>query len=80
CQAFLPQGKTLAANTGGSVMIATDAVNIRSGPDLIYPLIAIAKRGETYQVVQEQGDWVEVRLSVSKTGWQVNWLVTTESE
>ncbi len=80
CQAFLPQGKTLAANTGGSVMIATDAVNIRSGPDLTYPLIAIAKRGETYQVVQEQGDWVEVRLSVSKTGWLVNWLVTTESE
>ena len=77
CQAFLPQGKALAA--GDSVIIATDAVNIRSGPDLTYPLTAIAKRGETYQIVQEQGDWIEIRLSVSKTGWLVNWLVIKDN-
>ncbi|GHH97143.1 N-acetylmuramoyl-L-alanine amidase [Neobacillus kokaensis] len=80
CQAFLPQGKTLAAGAAGSVIIGTETINIRSGPDLSYPLVAIAKRGETYQIVQEQGDWIEIRFGVSKTGWLVKWLVVKESD
>ncbi|MCM3566465.1 N-acetylmuramoyl-L-alanine amidase [Neobacillus mesonae] len=80
CLAFLPQGKTLAAGTVGVVTIGTDSVNIRSGPDLSYPLTAIAKRGETYEIVQEQGDWIEIRYAVSKTGWVVKWLVVKEND
>lgn len=80
CQAFLPHGKAYAAGSGETVTIGTDVVNIRSGPDLSYPLTAIAKRGEKYEIVQEQGDWIEIRFAVSKTGWLVKWLVVKDNE
>lgn len=64
----------MAANK--TITISTDAVNVRSGPGLSYPLIKQAKRGETYPIVKEKGDWIEIELSFAKTGWVVNWLVT----
>lgn len=76
--AFLPHGKGIAA--AGSVTIATDTVNVRSGPGLSYPLLKQAKRGEKYQIVKEKGDWIEIQLSFGKTGWVVNWLITKENE
>ncbi|MFL6557790.1 MAG: N-acetylmuramoyl-L-alanine amidase, partial [Bacillus sp. (in: firmicutes)] len=76
--AFMPQEKSVAAT--GSITISTDLVNIRGGPGLSYPLVEIAKRGETYQVVKEQGDWIEIQLSFGQTGWLVNWLVTNDRE
>lgn len=75
--AVLPPGKSVAAT--GSVIISTDLVNVRGGPGLSYPLLKIAKRGEKYPIVKEQGDWIQVQLSFSKTGWLVNWLVTKEN-
>ncbi len=75
---FLPQEKSIAAS--GSVTIASDSVNIRSGPGLSYPLLKAAKRGEKYSIVQEKGDWIEIQLSLGKTGWLVNWLVTKDNE
>ncbi|WP_374718034.1 SH3 domain-containing protein [Neobacillus sp.] len=71
---FLPQSNSMAANK--TITISTDAVNVRSGPGLSYPLIKQAKRGETYPIVKEKGDWIEIELSFAKTGWVVNWLVT----
>ncbi|MBO0960755.1 SH3 domain-containing protein [Neobacillus sp. MM2021_6] len=76
--AFLPQGKSSAAS--GSLTISTDAVNVRGGPGLSYPLVKIAKRGEKYSVVKEKNDWIEIQLPFGKTGWVVNWLVTKENE
>lgn len=74
--AFLPQGKGIAATS--QITISTDTVNVRGGPGLSYPLIKIAKRGENYSIVKEQGEWLEIQLSFGKTGWVVNWLVTKE--
>ncbi|MFZ7945519.1 SH3 domain-containing protein [Neobacillus sp. 19] len=76
--AFLPQGKIRAASE--SLTISTDAVNVRGGPGLSYPLVKVAKRGETYSIVKEKNDWIEIQLSFGKTGWVVNWLVTKEDE
>ncbi|MFK9091335.1 SH3 domain-containing protein [Bacillus salipaludis] len=75
---FLPQGKSIAAS--GSLTISSDTVNVRGGPSLSYPLVKIAKRGEKYSIVKEKGDWVEIQLSLGKTGWVVNWLVTKDNE
>ncbi|MFL6517353.1 MAG: SH3 domain-containing protein, partial [Bacillus sp. (in: firmicutes)] len=76
--AFLPQGKSVAAT--GSITISTDLVNVRGGPGLSYPLVKIANRGEKYQIVKEQGDWIQIQLSFGKTGWLVNWLVTKDND
>ena len=75
---FLPEDTSSA--TAGSLTISTDSVNIRSGPGLTYPLVKVAKRGEKYSLVKEQGDWIEIKLSLGNTGWVVNWLVTKENE
>ncbi|MBT2697941.1 N-acetylmuramoyl-L-alanine amidase [Bacillus sp. ISL-40] len=76
--AFLPQGKSVAAT--GSITISTDLVNVRGGPGLSYPLVKIANRGEKYQIVKEQGDWIQIQLSFGKTGWLVNWLVAKDND
>lgn len=75
--AFLPQGRSMAS--GGSVTIATDTVNVRGGPGLSYPLVKQAKRGESYSIVKEKDDWIEIQLSFGRTGWVVNWLVTKDN-
>ncbi|WP_144547786.1 SH3 domain-containing protein [Bacillus sp. X1(2014)] len=75
--AFLPHSKSVAATE--SITISTDFVNVRGGPGLSYPLIKIVNRGETYPIVTEQDDWIEIELANGQTGWLVNWLVTKET-
>jgi N-acetylmuramoyl-L-alanine amidase len=75
---FLPQGKGVASS--GTVTISTDTVNVRSGPGLSYPLVLTAKRGEKYSIVKENGDWIEIKLSLGQTGWVVNWLVSKDNQ
>ncbi|WP_042459078.1 SH3 domain-containing protein [Neobacillus dielmonensis] len=74
---FLPWGNTMASS--GSIVIATDMVNVRSGPGLSYSLVKQAKRGEKYPVIKEKGDWVQIQLSTFKTGWVVSWLIAKEN-
>lgn len=76
--AFLPEGRSSAS--AGSVTIAADTINVRNGPGLSYSLIQVAKRGEKYKIVREKGDWIEIQLSLIKTGWVVNWLVSKDSQ
>jgi N-acetylmuramoyl-L-alanine amidase len=76
--AFLPQGKMQAASS--SIIISSDTVNVRTGPGLSYPLAKKAKRGEKYPILKEKGDWIQIQLSLGKTGWVVNWLVTKDTE
>ncbi|OLS41578.1 SH3 domain-containing protein [Bacillus sp. MRMR6] len=71
---FLPVEKTLAANA--TITIAAETVNIRSGPGLSYKLVKQVKKGEKFIFKKEQGDWIEIELSIGKTGWVANWVVT----
>lgn len=74
---FLPQDIGVAAN--GSVTIAEDTVNIRSGPSLSYQLVKQGKKGEKFTIIKEKGDWIQIQLSAAKTGWVANWVVTKSS-
>ncbi|MGJ7912256.1 SH3 domain-containing protein [Neobacillus sp. LXY-1] len=76
--AFLPPGKGSASS--GTVTIASDFVNIRSGPGLSYSLVQKAKRGDKYQIIKEQDDWIQIQLSFGKTGWVANWLVNKDNQ
>jgi N-acetylmuramoyl-L-alanine amidase len=71
---LLPVEKTLAAND--TITIAAETVNIRSGPGLSYKLVKQVKKGEKFIFKKEQGDWIEIELSIGKTGWVADWLVT----
>jgi N-acetylmuramoyl-L-alanine amidase len=74
---FPPQNSGVAAND--SVIIAEDTVNVRSGPSLSYQLVKQVKKGEKYTIVKEKGDWIQIQLSPTKTGWVANWVVTKSS-
>ncbi|CRK84260.1 N-acetylmuramoyl-L-alanine amidase cwlB [Neobacillus massiliamazoniensis] len=74
---FLPQSKGMA--TSRSITIYADTVNIREGPSLSYPLVKQAKKGEKYTILQEKGDWTQIKVALGQTGWVANWLVTKES-
>uniref|UniRef100_UPI003EBC8F4C N-acetylmuramoyl-L-alanine amidase n=1 Tax=Bacillus maqinnsis TaxID=3229854 RepID=UPI003EBC8F4C len=56
-------------------VIATDEMNVRTGPGLSYGIAAVVKRGESYPILSEQGDWVQIGLSSGQKGWVVSWLI-----
>ncbi|MEH7251822.1 SH3 domain-containing protein [Neobacillus niacini] len=74
---FLPQDIG-AAND--SVTIAEETVNIRNGPSLSYQLVKQVKKGEKFTILKEKGDWIQIQLSATKTGWVANWVVTKSSK
>ena len=59
---FIPDdaGGPMARITGGTV-------NIRSGPGASYPALGLARKGETYPIVPDNG-WLCIGLG-NKTGW-----------
>ncbi|WML45509.1 SH3 domain-containing protein [Neobacillus sp. PS3-40] len=75
---LLPHAKVKAAI--GSVTINGDAVNIREGPGLSYPLVINVKRGDKFSILDEKGDWSKLQLSNGKTGWVANWLVSKSNQ
>lgn len=66
--------------TGDTIQISSDNVNVRQGPGLSYPIIAKAKKGESYSYVTEKDDWIEIQLDGGTKGWVANWLVKKEKE
>jgi N-acetylmuramoyl-L-alanine amidase len=73
---FLP--KDIGAATD-SVTISEDTVNIRNGPGLSYQLVKQVKKDETFTIIKEKDDWIQIQLSATKTGWVANWVVTKSS-
>ncbi|OLP65415.1 hypothetical protein BACPU_15030 [Bacillus pumilus] len=60
-------------------VVATDEINVRTGPGLSYGIAAVVKRGESYPILTQQGEWVQIQLSNGQKGWVVSWLITTSS-
>jgi N-acetylmuramoyl-L-alanine amidase len=55
------------------------SVNIRTGPGLSYPVQSSAKYGETYEIIDSQGDWVKIKLKNGASGWIADWLVSKKT-
>ncbi|MDM5320826.1 N-acetylmuramoyl-L-alanine amidase [Bacillus altitudinis] len=60
-------------------VVATNEINVRTGPGLSYGIAAVVKRGESYPILTKQGEWVQIGLSNGQKGWVVSWLITTSS-
>jgi N-acetylmuramoyl-L-alanine amidase len=62
-----------------TVTINIESMNIREGPGLSYPIVSQAARGESFPLVKEENEWIQIKLSNNKLGWVANWLVKKES-
>lgn len=51
------------------VYILANSLNVRSTPSLEAVRVGAAKLGQKFEYIQENDDWVEIRLSPTLTGW-----------
>lgn len=59
-------------NTGSQVLILnteTGWLNIREGPGATFGIIKKVNPGETYEFLEQQGDWTKIKLSETEVGW-----------
>lgn len=56
-----------------------DDLNVRSGPGKTFDVITRIHRSDTYPLVQEEGDWMQIQLSSSQKGWVAEWYVEPSS-
>lgn len=66
-----------------TVTIQEDAVHLRSGPDTDTTILKIARKGDTYDVIDTSDDWHKIKLTDGTTAWVASWLTdqpTTSKE
>lgn len=59
-----------------TVTINQDQVNIRQGPGLSYPIVKRVNKNDSFSVIKEEGDWIQINLTGGEKGWVANWLVS----
>ncbi|MDQ0882970.1 SH3 domain-containing protein [Peribacillus sp. V2I11] len=63
----------------GENIVTTQVVNVREGAGLSFPIVKKLSKGESYPILNENGDWIEIRIGAGKTGWVANWLVERQT-
>jgi uncharacterized protein YgiM (DUF1202 family) len=59
-----------------AAVITKDSVNVRKGPGTEHPVAFKGMRGEAYQVLEQQGDWVRIGgKDEERSGWIVKTLL-----
>ena len=56
--------------------VAAETANLMEGPGLRYPILGQVKRGEAVQVLDERGEWTNVRSPGGLEGWVFRGLLT----
>ncbi|CAH0134363.1 N-acetylmuramoyl-L-alanine amidase LytC [Peribacillus sp. Bi96] len=64
----------------GEIIVKTKVVNVREGAGLSFPIVKKLAKGESYPILKEDGDWIEIQIASGKTGWVANWLVEKKSD
>lgn len=77
--AFYTSSNTASAAIGEAV-IATDEINVRSGPGLSHEIVSVVSRNESYPILEERGDWVQIQLNGGQKGWVVSWLIKKKAK
>lgn len=65
----------------GNAHVATGNLNVRSGPAVTYPSIAVAGNGDSLVLLgrNSNSSWVKVRLANAKEGWVNATLISTST-
>ncbi len=71
CLVSLP----IASQAAGSVQVAVDKLNVRTGPSLNDNVMTTLPTKTVLPVVGEKENWLLVQLPDGRKGWVANWLV-----
>jgi N-acetylmuramoyl-L-alanine amidase len=52
-----------------TVTITVNHLNVREGPGFHYKVIKHVNKGETYAVIEEKNDWLQLQLNAKEAGW-----------
>ena len=66
CLLLLTGGITpfaVVQSAGEEITITASDLNVREGPGLSYPVVGAVDTGDTYSIISQQGEWIEIRLS-----------------
>jgi uncharacterized protein YgiM (DUF1202 family) len=60
-----------APASSATALVATGALNVRSGPGVTYSVVTVASQGQTVQMLGRNANssWVKIRLSSGTEGW-----------
>lgn len=71
---------TLTEASGTYGIINGDSVRIRTGPGLEYPVISYANKGDKFEVVGVENDWVKVKLMDGRLGYVSKSLIDLQQQ
>ncbi|SFL91161.1 N-acetylmuramoyl-L-alanine amidase [Gracilibacillus orientalis] len=61
------------------VTITSESIFVRSGPGTSHEMVSSAVSGDNFEVTDKSGDWYQIMLSGSETGWIASWLTDQAS-
>ncbi len=70
---------TQSVTTTDSITVTANSVRLRSGPGTNYNVIGSSSAGDTYNIVETNSDWHQIKLSNGQAGWIAAWLTNTSS-
>ena len=75
---FLPltQISLIVHAIADQIVVTEPSVYVRKGANIHDPIIKEIKAGSVYDVLEEEGDWIKIKLSDEQFGWVANWVVT----
>jgi N-acetylmuramoyl-L-alanine amidase len=50
-------------------------LNVRSGPGTSFQVITQIRPEQTFPLIKEEGDWVQIELNDREKGWVADWLI-----
>lgn len=72
-------GESDAGDKSASVVQIVDVTNLRVGPGMDYEIVGKAQPGESYTIVESDGEWFKVALQDGSTAYIAGWVVQTGS-
>ncbi|WP_229717054.1 stage II sporulation protein P [Paenibacillus aceti] len=65
------------ADLNAAVASIVDVTNLRVGPGLDFEIVGKAQPGETYPIVETEGEWHKITLQDGNTAYIASWVVET---
>lgn len=60
--------KSLVGETP-TVIVTGNLCNVRSGPGAEFPIVFKSHKGETYKILVQDQDWVQIKTEAGEIGW-----------